>query len=514
MTSIKIRDLDKITSPSDGDYFAALTDEDNNEVKIITKANLFSEYDAYNTKFDNLNIINVKDYGAVGDGITDDTTAIQDAIDAAYDGGEVFLPYTDNFYLVTNLTIDKNITVKGNSSKLKIAGATNLFEITGSSNFGCPYIFDNLILEGTSNQGAGILADGNYPLVKIFRCYISDFATGIDLKGCYNSNIQDSWVNGCVNNIKLGEECHSTSLINVHSNDATNCALAINLGGGAASTTHNISVIGGAYQRSAFGISAEQALELNIYNVYCELNTDTDIRLGVADGGAYLRGTNNCGIYGMHTASNASTANITVYHSVGVQLRGLGFNTGSGSATHVSVDGFSNKVEIDYNRLANTSTPFIFSGNAASRVIVKDNGRMLIPSGMTDAINFGAYGAVKSEIWQGSVTGAGRQGLAILSSFQDMAIGTPDLVRFVDTSGGLTPATWSEKLFVDMLNNKLTLVGLNLANSSSTNIITSSGYFLPITSSDASAPNNSIYYSTDATKLVYKDSGGIVNNLY
>jgi hypothetical protein len=40
------------------------------------------------------------------------------------------------------------------------------------------------------------------------------------------------------------------------------------------------------------------------------------------------------------------------------------------------------------------------------------------------------------------------------------------------------------------------------------------GYFLPVSSADADAPNNSIYYSTDASKLVYKDSGGIVNNLY
>lgn len=40
------------------------------------------------------------------------------------------------------------------------------------------------------------------------------------------------------------------------------------------------------------------------------------------------------------------------------------------------------------------------------------------------------------------------------------------------------------------------------------------GYFLPVTSADADAPLNSIYYSTDSSKLVYKDSGGVVNDLY
>jgi hypothetical protein len=40
------------------------------------------------------------------------------------------------------------------------------------------------------------------------------------------------------------------------------------------------------------------------------------------------------------------------------------------------------------------------------------------------------------------------------------------------------------------------------------------GFLLPVSSADASAPNNSIYYSTDSAKLVYKDGGGGVNDLY
>ena len=31
---------------------------------------------------------------------------------------------------------------------------------------------------------------------------------------------------------------------------------------------------------------------------------------------------------------------------------------------------------------------------------------------------------------------------------------------------------------------------------------------------NADAPNDSVYYSTDANKVVYKDGGGAVNNLY
>jgi NOL1/NOP2/fmu family ribosome biogenesis protein len=53
-------------------------------------------------------------YGATGDGVTDDTTAIQQAIDACPAGSAVFLP--DGIYLLTDtLTINKSIVLRGES---------------------------------------------------------------------------------------------------------------------------------------------------------------------------------------------------------------------------------------------------------------------------------------------------------------------------------------------------------------------------------------------------------------
>lgn len=36
----------------------------------------------------------------------------------------------------------------------------------------------------------------------------------------------------------------------------------------------------------------------------------------------------------------------------------------------------------------------------------------------------------------------------------------------------------------------------------------------PVTLTDAAAPNNTIYFSSTASKLVYKDAGGTVHALY
>jgi hypothetical protein len=40
------------------------------------------------------------------------------------------------------------------------------------------------------------------------------------------------------------------------------------------------------------------------------------------------------------------------------------------------------------------------------------------------------------------------------------------------------------------------------------------GVITPLSQADTDASNNTIYYSTTATKLVYKDSGGTVHALY
>ena len=80
-------------------------------------------------------IISVKDFGAVGDGVTDDTAAIQAAIDAVASGGSGALSFEQGeSYIVTDkLTVfNREIIFEGNNCRITLnANADYLFYVEG-----------------------------------------------------------------------------------------------------------------------------------------------------------------------------------------------------------------------------------------------------------------------------------------------------------------------------------------------------------------------------------------------
>lgn len=99
--------------------------------------------------------INVKDaaYGAVGDGLTDDTAALDAAVSACPDGGTVFLP-PGVYKRTTAWVINKNINIVGAGVFTLISSASSFAPDTD------PYITGTIILQTTAGTN-GITLSGS-----------------------------------------------------------------------------------------------------------------------------------------------------------------------------------------------------------------------------------------------------------------------------------------------------------------------------------------------------------------
>ena len=116
--------------------------------------------------------IDVRAYGATGDGSTDDTTYIQDAIDAASAGDVICFPVPSSYYKITSaVNIDKSLTIIGFQSEIRQAT---------SNTAGLYVTADNVTIRGlhlvgpqyaaSQASGRAIFAEGS-----AYNSYISGF---------------------------------------------------------------------------------------------------------------------------------------------------------------------------------------------------------------------------------------------------------------------------------------------------------------------------------------------------
>ena len=192
---------------------------------------------------------------------------------------------------------------------------------------------------------------------------------------------------------------------------------------------------------------------------------------GIGSGVTFLgsgTGTSaNGGYYYLSNFQGASDASVTHASCV---LPMLGFNTGfTGSIGNLNGIGLGDPATANFDA-------FIYGGNGA----VGNFSGIYIPTLL--APNIAPTNAYGLRI-ESPNTGAGTQ----LTIYQ------------ADTSGSGAPNVLQCQTFFGIASGMSIDMG---------------GYIRPQSSTDAAAPNNSVYYSTTQSKLVYKDSGGTSNALY
>ena len=164
-------------------------------------------------------VFNVMDYGAVPDGITDCTAAIQAAVNAAVGGTNspttVFFPYAPNdthnigvgavqpgkYYLAGTVTITNlgvrllgEISSMGNTSAFLHTNGTPAFYVRNSYDATMPVSFENFTFSGDffNPDNVGIFLEGVGYAPKIEYCIFYYYGTGIVLSNQFYANITRS----------------------------------------------------------------------------------------------------------------------------------------------------------------------------------------------------------------------------------------------------------------------------------------------------------------------------------
>lgn len=174
---------------------------------------------AIETKLNNLMIVNVRDFGAVGDGVTDDSDAINTAISSAPDYSVVVFPA--GTYLANVKVYRNNITLDGMGSKIVAKGVDNALEV-GYVDFADNPLhqirFDNVkvynfIIDGAYDAGktySGDLIGHGCIITAVSHSYFEKLtiyncaATGIDNVIESNYNFIEANVKDCGNALIFG----------------------------------------------------------------------------------------------------------------------------------------------------------------------------------------------------------------------------------------------------------------------------------------------------------------------
>jgi hypothetical protein len=181
----------------------------------------------------------VKDFGAVGDGATNDTAAIQSAINAS--AGALYFP--TGFYLVNTLTLKEGLILYGAGPQATVilcaSNSTTLFNYTAASSIKTGFgVIGMRLVSNAKTNCIAINIDGASSSIRCSQIRISDlniegaFTTGIKLRYCANSYISNIFSAAVVDGIFI-DNCADTDIVSCKVQSGNGYGFYVNGGGGA-----------------------------------------------------------------------------------------------------------------------------------------------------------------------------------------------------------------------------------------------------------------------------------------
>jgi len=414
-------------------------------------------------------VVNVKDFGAVGDGVADDTAAIQAAINSTSPFGEVFFP-EGTYKISSTITLPSSSGLSGIT--LRGIGWGSVIKPTSAVSIAIKALGDvvfisNLQFDGISTSSAAALQfEGgiNNCNVSVTGCYFSTFANGIILlTDCYN--ISNNNFTDCNVSIYCADSAVNATISNNYVLGGSGAVFF----GRISIQAEGVRVFSNTFLCTGAGanqITIQAGLEISIFNNIID-------QTGKGGKAVFISGSTGSSISHIKIRDNwLAGGNTTAGQCVQIE-QGSGLNTNNiwiNGNTFTSHD--PNTIALTINTVSNywvtnnnlygtgilpfSGTPFIvvasnngniygnqnFYGTPLTTLTNNTFNYPFVVSGSVQATSFNNNGLT----WiTGSGSPEGNVTAAVGSIYSDGAGTTPTTVFYVKTSGGSGNTGWTAK---------------------------------------------------------------------
>jgi hypothetical protein len=189
--------------------------------------------------------VSVKDFGAVGDGVTNDTTAIQNAINAAATTSGIVTFPTGTYIVTSPLSlVGKYVSIIGagmTNTIIKASGTiTSIFDIYESSDvINSPFVIQDLQINGNSTTTNGINVRYRHNSV-VRNVYIINCTYGMQEKDTWNNFRENVRISNCTIGFYLVGSNHNSHWNCCSANGCTNSGIYVASSGTAADGNYSL----------------------------------------------------------------------------------------------------------------------------------------------------------------------------------------------------------------------------------------------------------------------------------